>query len=155
MISRGPVYLGLDDLLEAEVDEVSASDIIPGSCSKSAALRLTPRLLLLPEEEEDGVWVGDVLGLARRPSLKKSQKVSTNNVNESLGNFNCDYQGNIEHIPVFTEWLSLECEDLLAFPDALPPLLVGLPEGLLNLVDEVSTSDMIPGSSSKRYGVWW
>ena len=53
------------------------------------------------------------------------------------------------------EWLSLECEDLVTFADPLPPLATGLPEGLLNLVDDVSTSDMIPGSSSKRYGVWW
>ena len=65
--------------------------------------------------------------------------------------------GNISlgHIPVLPEWLSLECEDLVTFADPLPPLATGLPEGLLNLVDDVSTSDMIPGSSSKRYGVWW
>ena len=53
-------------------------------------------------------------------------------------------------MPEVLECPSLECEDLVTFPDGPPPLEVGFPEGLLNLVDDVSTSDMIPGSSSKR-----
>ena len=60
------VYLVLDDLRDAEVDEVSASDMIPRSGSKSDALRPTTRLQLPPED--DGFWFGDVRGLARRPS---------------------------------------------------------------------------------------
>ena len=67
-------YLVLDDLRGAEVDEVSASDIIPGSGSKSAALRLIARLALLDE----GVWFGEVLGLALRPTMKSINALNTN-----------------------------------------------------------------------------
>ena len=46
-------YLVLDGFRDAEVDEVSASDMIPGSGSKSVTLRPTVRVLLLPEEEDE------------------------------------------------------------------------------------------------------
>ena len=49
----GLLYLVLDGFRDAEVDEVSASDMIPGSVSKSVTLRPTARVLLLPEEEDE------------------------------------------------------------------------------------------------------
>ena len=59
--------------------------MIPGSGSKSATLNPTDRLLL--PEEDDGGWLGDVRGLARRPKLKSSLLVVKTNVNSKRRQF--------------------------------------------------------------------